>query len=87
MNNFKVSVIVPVFNASQYIGKTLDSIINQDFDGYEIIVVDDGSTDNSLDIVNEALKSCEIPHQIIHQEKLLLYCLNQLEINTLEPVF
>ena len=51
-----------------YIGKTLDSIINQDFDGYEIIVVDDGSTDNSLDIVNEALKSCEIPHQIIHQE-------------------
>lgn len=68
MNNFKVSVIVPVFNASQYIGKTLDSIINQDFDGYEIIVVDDGSTDNSLDIVNEALKSCEIPHQIIHQE-------------------
>ena len=31
MDNFKVSVIVPVFNASPYIGRTLDSILNQDF--------------------------------------------------------
>ena len=36
MNNFKVSVIVPVFNASEYISKTLISIINQDFDDFEI---------------------------------------------------
>ena len=41
MDFYKVSVIVPVFNASKYISKTLDSIINQDFDSYEIIVVDD----------------------------------------------
>ena len=68
MDFYKVSVIVPVFNASKYISKTLDSIINQDFDSYEIIVVDDGSTDNSLEIINETLANTDIPHQIIHQE-------------------
>ena len=68
MDNFKVSVIVPVYNASEYIGNTLNSIINQDFDGYEIIVIDDGSTDDSLDIINMTLENIEIPHEIIHQE-------------------
>ena len=68
MDFYKVSVIVPVFNASKYISKTLDSIINQDFDSYEIIVVDDGSTDNSLEIIKETREKTEIPHKIIHQE-------------------
>ena len=68
MDFYKVSVIVPVFNASKYIGKTLDSVINQDFDSYEIIVVDDGSTDNSLEIINQTLEKTEVPHKVIHQE-------------------
>lgn len=68
MDKIKVSVIVPVFNSSQYIGETLDSIISQDFDGFEIIVIDDGSSDNSLEIVNEKLDSINIPNTIIHQE-------------------
>lgn len=68
MDNFKVSVIVPVYNASQYISRTLDSIISQDFDSFEIIVVDDGSTDDSLEIINRCLDGCKISHKIIHQE-------------------
>lgn len=68
MDKIKVSVIVPVFNSSQYIGETLDSIINQDFDSFEIIVIDDGSSDNSLDIINEKLNAVNIPNTIIHQE-------------------
>ena len=68
MENIKVSVIVPVFNASEYISNTLDSIISQDFDGFEIVVVDDGSTDNSLEIINETLNGVNIPHKIVHQE-------------------
>lgn len=68
MDNFKVSVIVPVYNASQYISRTLDSIIAQDFDSFEIIVVDDGSTDNSLEIINRCLDDCKISHKVIHQE-------------------
>ncbi|WP_405294870.1 glycosyltransferase family 2 protein [Methanobrevibacter sp.] len=68
MNNIKVSVIVPVYNASQYIGRTLDSILSQDFDGFEVIVIDDGSTDGSLEIINNALKDSNVPHKIVHQE-------------------
>lgn len=68
MDNFKVSVIVPVYNASQYIGRTLDSIFNQDFDSFEVIVIDDGSTDNSLEIINQKLSGTEIPNKVIHQE-------------------
>lgn len=68
MDNYKVSVIVPVYNASHYISKTLNSIISQDFDDFEMIVIDDGSTDSSLEIINETLRDCEIPHKIIHQE-------------------
>ena len=68
MDNLKISVIVPVYNASQYIGKTLDSIIAQDFDSFEIIVIDDGSTDDSMEIINQCLDGCEMPHKVIHQE-------------------
>lgn len=68
MNNINVSVIVPVYNCAEYIGTTLKSAINQDFDGYEIIVIDDGSTDDSLKIINETLDGCKIPHEVIHQE-------------------
>ena len=68
MDNIKVSVIVPVFNNSEYIGTTLDSIIAQDFDGFEIIVVDDGSTDDSLEVISDKLKEVDIANTIIHQE-------------------
>lgn len=68
MDNIKVSVIVPVFNNSEYIGTTLDSIIAQDFDGFEIIVIDDGSTDDSLEVISDKLKDVDIPNTVIHQE-------------------
>lgn len=68
MDNLDVSVIVPVYNCEEYIGTTLDSIINQDFKNFEVIVIDDGSTDRSLEIINEKLSKSLISHQIIHQE-------------------
>lgn len=46
-----VSIIVPVFNAEKTISKALDSLVNQTLPNYEIICVDDGSTDSSLDIM------------------------------------
>ncbi len=49
----KVSVIVPVYNVEKYLKKCLDSLINQTFKDYEIIIVNDGSTDTSQDIINE----------------------------------
>ncbi|WP_213335302.1 glycosyltransferase family 2 protein [Enterococcus casseliflavus] len=50
------SVIVPVYNSEKFIRKTLESITNQTFHNYEIIVVDDGCTDNSISIIEEYAK-------------------------------
>ena len=48
-----ISVIIPCFNAQQYIGQTLESILNQTFKNFEIIVIDDGSTDQTEKVLNK----------------------------------
>jgi len=53
MNNIKVSVIIPVYNSEKYLKQCLDSVVNQTLKDIEIIVVNDGSTDNSLKIIQE----------------------------------
>ena len=50
-----VSVVIPMYNAEKYIGDCLDSILTQTFTDYEVIVVDDASTDKSRDIVKSYL--------------------------------
>ena len=52
----KVSVIIPVYNVEEYLRECLDSVINQTLKEIEIICVDDGSTDNSLEILKEYAK-------------------------------
>ena len=49
----KVSIIIPVYNAEKYIENYLDSIIDQSFKDYEVILINDGSTDNSLDKIEK----------------------------------
>lgn len=49
----KFSVIVPIYNAQDYLRECLDSISNQTYPDFEAILIDDGSTDRSLDICNE----------------------------------
>jgi len=48
----KVSIIVPIYNAEDYLSRCLDSLLAQSFNEIEIVAVNDGSTDNSLDILN-----------------------------------
>ena len=62
-----ISVIVPVYNVEKYIRECLDSIVNQTYKNLQIILVDDGSTDNSGKICDEfAKKDSRIT--VVHQE-------------------
>lgn len=57
MNNDLISVIVPVYNVSNYLRKCVDSILNQSYQNIEVILVDDGSTDDSKEICDFYEKS------------------------------
>lgn len=64
----KVSVIVPCFNAEKYISKALDSLLSQTLDDMEIIVINDGSSDNSKEIIDEYYKKYPNKIRVYHQE-------------------
>ncbi|TNJ43579.1 glycosyltransferase family 2 protein [Tamlana fucoidanivorans] len=61
------SVVIPLYNKEDYIKDTLNSVINQTFKDFEIIIINDGSTDNSLKIAKATLLDC-INHTIIEQK-------------------
>ena len=65
----RFSVIIPSCNNGKWIGKTLDSILSQTFKDYEIIVVDDMSTDNSLEVIKSKLRDIDVC--VINQSKRL----------------
>lgn len=66
MNNPLISVIIPAYNSDRYLGRCLESIINQTYHNLEIIVVDDGSTDNTRQTAEEyAQRDTRI--RVIHQ--------------------
>ena len=55
-DSMKISVIIPVYNTGNYLKKCLNSILNQTLKEIEIIIVNDGSSDNSLDIIKKYMK-------------------------------
>lgn len=56
---YKVSVIIPVYNVEDYLRETIDSIINQTMKDFEVIFIDDGSTDSSVNIIKEYIEKNE----------------------------
>ena len=64
MSNYKVSIIISAYNAEKYIGQTIDSVLAQTYDNIEVIVVNDGSKDNTISI----LKSYSDKINIVNQE-------------------
>ena len=58
-NNIKVSVIMPIYNAYDYLRPAMDSVLDQTLREIEVICIDDGSTDRSLEIIKEYQKSDE----------------------------
>lgn len=51
--NKQISVIVPVYNAEKFLNRCIDSVLNQSFSNFELLLIDDGSTDKSAEIYNE----------------------------------
>ncbi|MBQ7493158.1 MAG: glycosyltransferase [Selenomonadaceae bacterium] len=64
-----VSVIIPMYNAEKYIGECLDSLLKQTFQDFEIIVVDDCSTDNSVAIAENILEKFGRENVLIKRKK------------------
>lgn len=50
--NITVSIVVPAYNASQYLAETIESVLAQTFTDFELLIIDDGSTDNTADIIS-----------------------------------
>lgn len=55
-DNVDVDIIIPIYNVSKYLKKCLDSIIQQSFSNYNVLLIDDGSTDDSKVICKEFSK-------------------------------
>ncbi len=55
-NNPKISIITASYNYAEYIKETIESVLNQDYSNWEMIVVDDGSKDNSIDVIKSYCK-------------------------------
>jgi glycosyltransferase involved in cell wall biosynthesis len=62
INKPLISVIIPTYNRSNVVNRAIDSIIKQTYDSWEILIVDDGSTDNTKDIVEKYLKNNKISY-------------------------
>lgn len=55
-NKRMISVIMPVYNSERYISEAIDSICNQSYENWELLIVNDGSTDHTAKIINDYAK-------------------------------
>ena len=70
-----VSIITPTYNSSKYIDKTIESILSQTYQNWELIITDDFSTDDTVSIVNSYIKT---------DSRIKLYELKNIIVNIIE---
>lgn len=63
-----VSIIVPNYNHDRYLGQRLDSIFNQTYQDFEVIILDDASTDNSVDLLSKYKCHPKVAHFIVNEK-------------------
>lgn len=63
-----ISVVIPLYNKESYILQTLQSVLNQTYKNFECIIVDDGSTDSSVELVSKFISENNLPWTLISQE-------------------
>ena len=54
-----VSIVIPCYNHAQFVQETIQSVIDQDYENIELIIIDDGSKDNSVEIIQQMTPACE----------------------------
>lgn len=69
MSEVFFSIVVPTYNRAKLLPMTLESLLNQKFKNYEVIVVDDGSTDNTEEIIQEWIKKGVVYHKKKNEER------------------
>lgn len=67
-NEILISIIIPCYNCSKWLPRTLDSLINQRNKNFEVVFIDDGSNDNSFNIAKDILEGSNLNYKIISQE-------------------
>ena len=67
MNDIKISIVIPVYNVEKYLQECVDSVVKQSYKNIEIILVDDGSKDNSPKLCDELAKTDD-RIKVIHKE-------------------
>lgn len=71
-----VSVILPVFNAQAYISEAIESVLAQDYRNFELIIINDGSTDNSAKIIESYTSDTRLKYIKLHQNNGISLALN-----------
>ena len=68
MGSPKISVIIPAYNVQEYVNKAIDSVLKQDFKDYELIVINDASTDRTEEVVKQYEEKYNNVKLISHKE-------------------
>ena len=82
MSRPSVSVIIPTYNYARYLPEAVDSVLEQDFDDYELIIADDASTDNTAEVCRRYAEQDSRIRSVRHEKNLGMvenwnWCLRQ----------